>query len=287
MVQNVFFEEMEGMFIERVIRDEEYSMQFRHFHDSYELYFLLEGERYYFIDKETYRVNKGTVVLVKRNQIHKTSMARDSYHDRILVQIREEVFDPFLTANGLFRVGDLFERNYGVMAIRPEDWTILERGLLEIREEMHSKRENYQVMVKLKMAEILLLLYRYRQTASFVKENRQVRTVRTAKYQKVHEVADYLINCCETKESLDELAARFYISKSYICRIFKEVTGFTINEYQNISRIQRGRHLLLHSDYSITEIAEQLGYENITYFERVFKKYTGLTPLKYRKKTAV
>ena len=62
MIQKVYLEEMEGFMIERVTRDEEYSMQYRHFHDGYELYFLMEGERYYFIDKETYRVEKGMMV---------------------------------------------------------------------------------------------------------------------------------------------------------------------------------------------------------------------------------
>lgn len=281
MIQNVFLEEMEGLMIERVIRDEEYSMQYRHFHDSYELYFLMEGERYYFIDKETYRVEKGMVVLVKRNQIHKTSMAQHSYHDRILVQIREEVFDPFMKANGLFSLGELFSQNYGVLGIRPGDWEVICRQLLEIHEEIVKKQGNYQMMVKMKMAEILLLLYRYRKTARFVQETQKVQTT---KHQKVHEIADYLLNHCDTNETLDELAARFYISKSYISRIFKEVTGFTINEYQNMSRVQQAKHLLLHSDSSVTEISEQLGFESITYFERVFKKHADISPLKYRKK---
>lgn len=281
MIQNVFMEEMEGFMIERVTRDEEYSMQYRHFHDGYEMYFLMEGERYYFIDKETYRVEKGMVVLVKRNQIHKTSMAQSSYHDRILVHLRGEVFDSFLKANGLFSLEELFSRNYGVLGIRPDDWKIIEQQLLQICQELRQKRGNYQMMVKMKMAEILLSLYRYRKTAKFTQENQKVLT---AKHQKVHEIADYLLNHCETNENLEELAARFYISKSYISRIFKEVTGFTINEYQNVSRVQQAKHLLLHSEYSVTEISERLGFESITYFERVFKKYVDVTPLKYRKK---
>ncbi|MBS6643102.1 MAG: helix-turn-helix transcriptional regulator [Clostridiaceae bacterium] len=281
MIQKVYLEEMEGFMIERVTRDEEYSMQYRHFHDGYELYFLMEGERYYFIDKETYRVEKGMVVLVKRNQIHKTSMAQKSYHDRILVHLREEIFDPFLKANGLFTLEELFETNYGVLGIRPEDWEQTGQLLMQIHRELKRKMGNYQMMVKMKMAEILLLLYRNRKTAKFVQESQKVLTV---KHQKVHEIADYLLNHCETNENLEELAARFYISKSYISRIFKEVTGFTINEYQNVSRVQQAKHLLLHSEYSVTEISERLGFESITYFERVFKKYVDTTPLKYRKK---
>jgi len=64
------------------------------------------------------------------------------------------------------------------------------------------------------------------------------------------------------------------------------VTGFSVNEYKNINRIKKSRHYLCHSDYSITEISDMLGFENLTYYERVFKKYAGITPLKYRKRVA-
>ena len=51
--RTVFSESMEGIVIDEVMRDQEYTMTMKHFHDTYELYFLLEGERYYFIEKET------------------------------------------------------------------------------------------------------------------------------------------------------------------------------------------------------------------------------------------
>ena len=101
MEQTVFSEKMAGLTIDEVIRDYEFTMQTKHFHDSFELYFLLEGERYYFIDRETYHVKKGMVVLVNRQQIHKTSLAGKSYHDRILLQISQEGFSPLLEQAGL------------------------------------------------------------------------------------------------------------------------------------------------------------------------------------------
>ena len=110
-------------------------------------------------------------------------------------------------------------------------------------------------------------------------------TVQTSKHGKVHEVAEYLTLHCETDESLEELAGRFFISKSYLSRIFREVTGFSVNEYRNLARVRKARELLSASEYSVTEISELLGFESVTYFERVFKKHTDATPLKYRKET--
>lgn len=283
MERTVFSEKMTGLAIDEVIRDHEFSMQTKHFHDSCELYFLLEGERYYFIDRETYLVKKGMVVLINRQQIHKTSMAGKSYHDRILLQISQEEFRPFLEQAGLVSLSRMFEENYGVTELLEETWEQVRRLLYEIRDELEKRQGKYEGMVRLKLAEILVLIYRCRKNRVYNKAGGEISPVQTAKHQKVHEVADYLLHHCDTDESLEELAERFFISKSYLSRIFREVTGFSVNEYRNITRIRKAKELLAGSEYSVTEISEVLGFESVTYFERVFKKLTDKTPLKYRR----
>lgn len=283
MTKTVFEEKMAGLAIDEVVRDDEFNMHTRHFHDTFELYFLLEGERYYFIDRETYHVKKGMVVLINRQQIHKTSMAGKSYHDRILLQISGEGISPFLEQAGLLSLEQMFGENYGVTELTEEAWEQVKGLLFSIRKELESKQGRYEVMVKLKLAEILLLIYRCRRNRVLNREGRELSTVQTAKHQKVHEVADYLLHHYDTDESLEELAGRFFISKSYLSRIFREVTGFSVNEYRNVTRVKKAQELLAGSGYSVTEISELLGFESVTYFERVFKKLTDRTPLKYRK----
>lgn len=281
MEQVIFRQRVEGLIeAEQVIRENEFSMANRHFHDTYELYYLLEGERYYFIDKETYLVGAGDVVLVKPNQIHKTSMAKASYHNRILLQIKGEAFDTFLKSNGFLTLGELYDRNMQIIRLRKRDADMVKTMILQIMEEIQERRKEYELMVKVKLLELLVLLARYRKN---VLPDRKEQTAQTAKHQKVHEVADYLQTHPDTRECLEELAGRFYISKSYLSRIFKEVTGFGVNEYTNIVRVKKAQNLLIYGDYSVTEISELLGFESITYFERVFKKYTLYTPLRYRR----
>ena len=109
------------------------------------------------------------------------------------------------------------------------------------------------------------------------------RVAQSPKYQKVQEVAEYLQANPGTRESLDQLAGRFYISRSWLSRIFREVTGFSVSEYANMVRVKRAQKLLAHGDYSVTEISELVGFESITYFERIFRRYTDRTPLGYRR----
>lgn len=280
MEQVAFQGKIDSLEFSQVIRDYEYSMVARHFHDTYELYYLLEGQRYYFIDRQTYLVKAGDVVMIKPNQIHKTSMAGESYHNRILLQIKGQVMEPFLKASGMGGMDAVYTEDAMILSIPKEERNGVESLLHQIRKEIQERQRQYEVGVKLKLTELFLALLRCQKKTPFLEENQKAQTW---KHQKVHEVAEYLLNHPETEESLEELAKRFYISKSYLSRIFREVTSFTVNEYKNINRIKKSQQLLLHSSYSVTEISELLGFENLTYYERVFKKYTAITPLKYRK----
>lgn len=107
--------------------------------------------------------------------------------------------------------------------------------------------------------------------------------VKTGVHQKVHEVALYLQTHIHESVSLEELAQRFFMSRSYLTRSFRNVTGFSVVEYMTYIRIQKAQQLLRESDRSITEIADLCGFGNITYFEKVFKTTTGHTPVQYRK----
>ena len=280
MEKTLFAFFMDGLTIDEVVRDHEFAMPVKHFHDTYEVYFLLEGDRYYFIEKETYHVKTGEVVMVKRQQIHKTGPGEKDFHDRILLQMDGRALDPYLKSAGLPDLDSIFSNAYGVIGLNAKMWEWMRDSLLLIKKEMEEKRQGYEIMVRLTLFQILLALYRKRDEVEFA---RPPKTVQTAKHQKVHQVAEYLSAYCESDESLEEIGKRFYRSKSYLSRIFREVTGFSVGEYRNLARIKKGQKLLEYSDYSVTEIAELLGFESVTYFERVFKKLAATTPKKYRK----
>ena len=71
--------------IERLRRDRPYSMTVNHFHDHYEIYYLLSGKRYYFIQDRSYLIQEGDLVFIDKNELHKTRNADDHHHERILL----------------------------------------------------------------------------------------------------------------------------------------------------------------------------------------------------------
>jgi AraC-like DNA-binding protein len=84
-----------------------------------------------------------------------------------------------------------------------------------------------------------------------------------------------------------ELAAKLYIGYSKFRKLFKEYTGFAPAKYFRLIKLHKAKQLLAESTYNVKEIAFMLGYESIENFNALFKKYFNLTPLDYRRSTAV
>ena len=82
--------------------------------------------------------------------------------------------------------------------------------------------------------------------------------------------------------TLDEVASHVHLNPSYFSTLFKQSTGSSFKEYLNLVRIEESKRLLANTDYSIIDISIAVGFEDQSYFSKVFKKYTGLTPKQYR-----
>lgn len=82
--------------------------------------------------------------------------------------------------------------------------------------------------------------------------------------------------------TLSSLSKAVYLSPAYLSRLFKAKTRSTINEYVTYVRISRSKHMLIHSNEKIQDIAKGIGIDSPVYFSRLFKKETGYTPQQYR-----
>ncbi len=84
--------------------------------------------------------------------------------------------------------------------------------------------------------------------------------------------------------SLNNLSKIFEVNPSYLSSLFKKETGCTLTEYVNKQRIERAKELLVSTNIQIQNIAQRCGMLDVNYFTKTFKKYTDLTPKKYREK---
>lgn len=267
-------------------------MRQRHVHTSIELFFLIEGDRFMFVDQETYRLRAGSAMLVNHDLIHKTSMATGCppNHRNFILQLDRSVFDGLLKQLG-YPGFDAFGSIYGgVTGFSPEDWTLILSIINKFKNacnrsfgksEDNVELNSFLILQALELLGIFARARRLEQAESYKPEKAHV--VESGVHQKVHDIAMYLQNNSRENMSLDEIAERFYMSKSYLTRIFRNVTGFSVVEYNRYIKVKRAQELLMDTSMSITDIAEQTGFGNITYFEKVFKQTTGQTPVKFRR----
>ena len=82
--------------------------------------------------------------------------------------------------------------------------------------------------------------------------------------------------------SLNSIAQRLYMTPNALSALFKEETGTSFRAYRIASVMRRAKELLVQTELSIAHIAETLGYQDVSHFNRAFKKETGMTPGKYR-----
>lgn len=100
----------------------------------------------------------------------------------------------------------------------------------------------------------------------------------------IEEMIEYLNNRYYERMNLKMLAERYHMNKKYLGRLFKKECGKSFSEYLNDIRLKHAEMLLLSEKQLIIDISLDCGFENVTYFNGLFKKKYGTSPLKYRTK---
>ncbi len=98
----------------------------------------------------------------------------------------------------------------------------------------------------------------------------------------VYRVMEYIKSNYSRKISLDDIAAYVYLSRSYVSSIFREATGQTLTAYMNGVRVEKAKQLLKNPAVPLSDISDLCGFEDQSYFTKVFKKLTGISPKKFR-----
>jgi len=98
----------------------------------------------------------------------------------------------------------------------------------------------------------------------------------------IFKIIDLIKSNYMKKLTLEEAARSVYLSPAYFSRIFKLETGTNFTSYLNNVRIEESKKLLRNERINLADIAGMVGYEDQSYFSKVFKKLTGMSPLKYR-----
>ena len=95
---------------------------------------------------------------------------------------------------------------------------------------------------------------------------------------------DYIYNHLHEKINVTDVAEHVHLNPSYFSKLFKNECGICVSEYISRQRLIAAENMLKYSDYTYSEIANTLMFASQSYFIKVFKEHTGITPKKYRNK---
>lgn len=105
----------------------------------------------------------------------------------------------------------------------------------------------------------------------------------TSKLKRINILLEYISNHYHEKITTAQLAKICFISEGHLCRFFKNNIGKSVTEYINEFRIEKAAVMLANTDENITNIAFEVGFDDLNYFSRIFKKIKNKSPLEYRK----
>lgn len=270
---------IDHLMVDYSIRKGPFAMSEKHFHDECEIYLLLEGEGAYFIGDQSFPIEPGSLIFIDAYMIHQSNFDQSLSHRRLLIEFHACELEAEIAKFSTISVQQFFKKNNGIINLTPEIKNQIEAIMFSIHHEARDKDNYFNKLILMRLAELFIIATRY------IEENRELATPvasRTKQNEIVKQAVEFIITNLSNQISLSLIAEHLFVNKSYLSRLFKNVTGMTIHEYINIQRVKLAQELLESSDDSIEMISIHVGYNSSTYLERVFKKYIDTTPLKYR-----
>ena len=259
-----------------------------HCHSFYEMDYTIEGISQFEFENRVVDVAPGSLVFIPPLTMH--SIKNDSRNSNFILQFSSRLLLNTLSSMEehciLIPSGILKDRG----SLRIVSGTAIDKMIHELIENVPTillpvpedevQLAGYPCQQEIRLSAALLSLLSVLLDSGLLRiESTELNTSSLAKMQML---LSRLISHPEDKLSMEDAAALTNMSYSNFCRSFKSTIGYSYVDFCNVVRIHRAQELLLHSQMSVTEISELLNFGSISYFNRIFKKHTGCTPLTYR-----
>ena len=253
-------------------QNESWSMSRLHFHDHFEILLPLTSPGNIFVNDQVYPLERGTLYLIGESTLHRT-MA-NGFHSRYILHISRKALSELSTSQTDF--AHLTQMSFRRATLDTEQMT----ELIELFQDLERNRNDGKFGSDICQTMALLrLLLRIAPTLDAATAGE---SIRNKDFLRVAPILDYIRDNLSEPLSLDQIASQFYLSKHYLCRIFKSATGFSVMEYIIYSRVLRARQLL-QDGVSVQQAGEMSGFSDNSHFIRTFGHLTGVTPGRYAK----
>lgn len=250
-----------------------------HYHDAYEILYVVSGDLYYSIEDKTYQVVGGVLLLINMNDRHRLRNANGSAYERVILLFQKEFLQNFFINNEDFDPLSCFRSGSNAIKLDGREQEFIEGLFHKMITEDHQKLPGCDYYRKILLIELLIFIQRKLESGQqyhLIESNRA--------HKPISQIVNFINHHYSERLTLEGLSKKFFLSPSYLSRTFKATTGYSFIEYMNNIRVKEARTLLEGAELSISDIAERIGFGNLTHFGRIFKSITGIPPLKYRQK---
>ncbi len=236
--------------------------------DLFSIFLLLDGTLDYVIEGKTVHVTPNDIILVGNNEIHYSVVKNGNMCDYILLMINLD----FFIKNNCTEFDDMvFNRTLGSDNIIDAE-KVLSSGIFDIFKRLDSYAKEQPVCLTVLNSVIVELLYNL---------NRQVKKSNNLNYkhEKIKNILTYINSNLSEDLSLEDIAAKFFLTKQHLCKIFKENTGFSVNKYISYKRVVVVRELYL-KGMSLSQACSEAGFNDYSAFYRAYSKIMHEPPRK-------
>lgn len=251
-------------------QDDSWSMSRLHFHDFFELLLPLTSSGNIFVNDQVYPLHRGMLYLIGENTLHRT--IANGFHSRYVLHISRKALGELSTPQTDFIQ---FTKDSFRCAILDEtEFNALTEGFQNLNRNKNDGSFGGDLRQSIALVDLLIRL------APILKLSSTGESVRNKDFIRIAPILEYIQANLTDNLSLDQISKKFFISKHYLCRIFKSATGFSVMEYIIHSRILRARQLL-QEGVSVQQAGELSGFSDNSHFIRTFGSLTGTSPGRY------
>jgi AraC-like DNA-binding protein len=245
-----------------------------HWHDTIELLYFTKGEAEIKCNSIELLAKEGDLIVINSNELHQAFCASDSVDYYCII------FDTSLL-QGL-HVGaceakyiNPISQNRILFQNKVERDKEVARYIKEFVVEYKEKKIGYEMAVKATIYQLIVLLLRNHVQLTLTSKEYDERMRNLKRF---NGILEYIENHYADKITIDKLCTMVHLSRFYFCREFKNITGKPLGQYLNEIKIGKAKSMLKDSDVNITEVALACGFDDISYFSRLFKKYEKVSP---------
>ncbi|SEF50504.1 AraC-type DNA-binding protein [Butyrivibrio sp. Su6] len=246
-----------------------------HIHDCYEVYFSISGGKQFLIDNKVYDIAPGDLFLINQYDSHYLTQIEKEKHERIVIMIdpdyMKEISSKETNLDACFQErNDKFSHKISLTSEQQS------RFLYFVNKILTSNGYGHDLLERATFTELFVLINQIVNE----KNSDKVEDRPSTYNEQVDAILSYLNNNIQYPISIGDLSKQFYISESYICRIFKSATGTTINKYMTARRISIAKSLLAEG-IGVSDVCEKCGFSDYSNFLKAFTKSVGISPKKY------